>query len=346
MRKSPRSRTRVPDANATTAGTPASAASRSRRSRAVGEQHPPHRQQRDELEQRRRPGTTGSWRGTPGRSSAVALRRARGRALADVSTSSPEYTRRMTSSMDGSSTPEVDEVGQRASGGDDLPGRHREPVEAHREPQRCLPGGDLRARQRGPDQVEVGGGLGLHVQQPLAGERVLHRLQVAVEDDPALVDDDEPPAEALDVAEVVAGQHDRGALVPDLRKNSRTRSLTARSSPIVGSSRYTIGGSCSSAAARSARIRWPSDSLPADDRQQLAELQHLVEAGQRRRYVAVVDAVDVAQHGQGLDAPAGPTTAGCAARTAPRSGATLPCGPAAAAARRCAPHRRSAPGSR
>ncbi len=44
------------------------------------------------------------------------------------------------------------------------------------------------------------------------------------------------------------------------RRNPRTFALLTTSSPIVGSSRYSTSGSCSSAAAMSPRIRCPSDS--------------------------------------------------------------------------------------
>ena len=57
------------------------------------------------------------------------------------------------------------------------------------------------------------------------------------------------------------------------RRNSRTLALLTTSSPIVGSSRYSTSGSCSSAAAMSPRIRCPSDSCRTGTSNSVAEVE-------------------------------------------------------------------------
>ena len=86
-------------------------------------------------------------------------------------------------------------------------------------------------------------------------------IQRAVVHDPAVVDHDQAPAQPLDVGQVVRRQHDRRvAGAPSAARNARTACLLTRSSPIVGSSRNSTSGPCSSAAVSSPRIRWPSES--------------------------------------------------------------------------------------
>ena len=50
-------------------------------------------------------------------------------------------------------------------------------------------------------------------QRPLAAHRLLQRLQLAVVDHPAVVDDQDAPAQSLDVVEVVGRQQHRDALL-------------------------------------------------------------------------------------------------------------------------------------
>ena len=71
-------------------------------------------------------------------------------------------------------------------------------------------------------------------------------------------------------------------------RNSRSRCLLSTSRPIVGSSRKSSSGACSSAAAISPRIRWPSDSWRTGVSSSGAHLEQLDElgrcgAGPRRR---------------------------------------------------------------
>ena len=77
----------------------------------------------------------------------------------------------------------------------------------------------------------------------------------------AVVDDQHPLAEPLDVAHVVGGEQQRRAVLGPLGdRKCRSRSLLIMSSPMVGSSSTSSRGLWTSAAATSPRIRSPSDS--------------------------------------------------------------------------------------
>ena len=63
--------------------------------------------------------------------------------------------------------------------------------------------------------IEFGRSGQLEVDHPIASVRVLELGQVAVVDDPAVVDDHDALADVLDVAEVVSRQHHRGPSLDD-----------------------------------------------------------------------------------------------------------------------------------
>ena len=84
-------------------------------------------------------------------------------------------------------------------------------------------------------------------------------------------------------------------------RNSRMRSFTATSRPMVGSSRKMMAGLCISATARSARIRWPSESRRADWRRILLQPEHLGEVGEVLAVGFFGHLVDIPQEREGFD---------------------------------------------
>ena len=134
---------------------------------------------------------------------------------------------------------------------------------------RCQREGDppavgLRRLQRTPGSARPAGQRLVEVDDH-AAPRAVARVQFgerAVVHDPAVVDDHEPPAQPLDVGQVVRGEHERRCrrVAPSSARKPRTACLLTTSSPIVGSSRNSTSGPCSRAAVSSPRIRWPSES--------------------------------------------------------------------------------------
>ena len=83
----------------------------------------------------------------------------------------------------------------------------------------------------------------------------------AVVHDPAVVDDDEAATEPLDVGQIVRGEHHgRVAPVAQLGQEPPHACLLTTSSPMVGSSRKSTSGPCSSEIVSSPRMRCPSES--------------------------------------------------------------------------------------
>src|SRR3954454_5002445 len=109
----------------------------------------------------------------------------------------------------------VDDVRDAHERADHVAGGRLEAVEAHLQLLRDLARHDLHAVEPLAHGIEVDRAAGEEVHRAVSGERVLHRLELAVVDDPALVDDDDPLADVLDVSEVVRRQHHRRAALGD-----------------------------------------------------------------------------------------------------------------------------------
>src|SRR4051812_20422873 len=112
---------------------------------------------------------------------------------------------------------DVDDVRDAHDRTDDVSRGRLEAVEAHLELLRRLAGDDLDCAEPLAHRVEVDRRAREEVHRALAREGVLHRLELAVVDDPPLVDDDDPLADVLDVAEVVRREHHGGAALGDER---------------------------------------------------------------------------------------------------------------------------------
>ena len=83
-------------------------------------------------------------------------------------------------------------------------------------------------------------------------------------DELPVVDDADAVRELVGLLEVLRREEDRHAEVgrSSRRTSSHTRARLTGSSPVVGSSRNTISGLCTSAAARSSRRRMPPEYVP------------------------------------------------------------------------------------
>ncbi len=117
-------------------------------------------------------------------------------------------------------------------------------------------------------------------------------------------------------------------------RNSRTRCRATTSSPIVGSSRKTTSGSCSSDATSSPRMRWPSDSCRTGVARNGIEIEQLPEARRGSRGSGRPAPCRCAAAARTSPGAAGPTRAGSAARTWRRSGGRAGSAPATARAPR------------
>ena len=83
----------------------------------------------------------------------------------------------------------------------------------------------------------------------------------AERDEPAAIDDRDPVGDLLDIAQVVARQQDRHALVPEADRSApRVAARASTSIPAVGSSSATSAGLPTSASARPSRCRSPPDN--------------------------------------------------------------------------------------
>ena len=117
----------------------------------------------------------------------------------------------------------------------------------------AAPGSDERRRQR---LVQVD-------DQPAArAVPGVQRLDRAVVHHPAVVDHHQPPAEPLDVGQVVRGEHQRGVARRRPARPGTTGPPACSPRPGRSSARPGTAprGPCSSAAVSSPRIRWPSES--------------------------------------------------------------------------------------
>ena len=155
-------------------------------------------------------------------------------------------------------------------------GRRRRPARSHR--RSAGPRwSDPPRRGRRAARVVADGGVGARstrmvISSPSARRAVIVRCvvncsdnvsEVAVEHQPAVVDDDDSLAQRLHVGHVVAGEDDasrRGGCC-SRRRTMRMRRCMVMSRPIVGSSRNSTCGRCSNAPAISIFIRSPSDRL-------------------------------------------------------------------------------------
>ncbi len=113
----------------------------------------------------------------------------------------------------------------------------------------------------------------------LKAEKRLHQLaQLAVEEQLPVVDDDHPLAQRFHIRHVVAGeQHGGPVAAVVLGTKVRMRRCMVTSRPMVGSSRKSTFGRCSSAPTISIFMRSPSDRLRTGLLHQVFQLQQLDE---------------------------------------------------------------------
>ncbi len=116
-----------------------------------------------------------------------------------------------------------------------------------------------------------------------------------------MVDEHDPLGEPLDLRHVVRGQQRQGpAALLHLVLEEAAHLPDHHVDPMVGSSRNTTGGSCSSAAARSQRTRWPRERWRTRVSQKEERAEQLVELAEADAVFTLRHPVDVPQDREGL----------------------------------------------